>query len=54
VAYCEDCNIAPLAKTGDAAGVAPHAVDPGEAGRLWEYSADLTGVDTIRQARKGM
>jgi protochlorophyllide reductase len=52
--YCEDCDITPLAKSHDAAGVAAHAVDPEEADRLWKYSADLTGVDTMRQAQKGM
>jgi len=49
--YCEDCDIAeptvpgsPLARI---AGVDAHAVDPGDAARLWAYSAQLTGVDAF-------
>ncbi|MGW5263038.1 SDR family NAD(P)-dependent oxidoreductase [Microbispora sp. NPDC004025] len=46
--YCEDCDVAEVA-TGDTAGgrVAPWAVDPGEAARLWDLSAELTGVDAF-------
>jgi len=44
--YCEDCNIAPLAR-GNGHGVAGHAVDPEEAARLWTHSAELTGVDAL-------
>ena len=45
--YLEDCDIAEV-RTGDRApGVAPHAVDPGEAERLWRFSAELTGVDAF-------
>lgn len=45
--YCEDCDVAALAESGDTAsgGVHAHAIDPGEARRLWELSAELTGVD---------
>jgi NAD(P)-dependent dehydrogenase (short-subunit alcohol dehydrogenase family) len=38
--FCADCDVA----ASD--GVAPWAVDPGEAERLWELSAELTGMDT--------
>lgn len=44
--YCEDCNIAPinLAELGRK-GVAPWAVDPDQAQRLWNLSAQWTGLD---------
>ncbi|UMP02477.1 SDR family NAD(P)-dependent oxidoreductase [Amycolatopsis sp. EV170708-02-1] len=43
--YCEDCDIAEIAaEEGEWVGVRPYAIDPGEAERLWEYSAGLTGV----------
>ncbi|RAN79211.1 oxidoreductase [Bacillus sp. SRB_336] len=49
--YCEDCDVArptdassPLARF---AGVDAHAVDPDIAARLWEVSAELTGVDAF-------
>jgi NAD(P)-dependent dehydrogenase (short-subunit alcohol dehydrogenase family) len=45
--YCEDCDIAELATNGTPGGVRPFAVDPGEATRLWAYSARLTGVDAF-------
>lgn len=42
-AYCMDCDIAPVAAAGSAdVGVAPWAIDPDEAQRLWEYSARVT------------
>lgn len=49
--YCEDCDIAEQVP-GDAGrdvrtGVRAYAVDPGEAARLWEVSAELTGVDAF-------
>ena len=47
--YCEDCDVAAL-NTGDLppfVGVRPHAVDPGQAERLWALSARLTGVDAL-------
>ncbi|WP_205738501.1 hypothetical protein [Billgrantia endophytica] len=28
-------------------GVKPHAVDPGQAERLWALSAELTGIDAF-------
>lgn len=44
--YCEDCDIAgPATETG---GVHAHAIDSAEAARLWELSAELTGVDAFR------
>lgn len=44
--YCQDCDIAPMAE-GDGPGVAPYAIDPDEAERLWRYSADLAGIDAF-------
>ncbi|GAA4635382.1 SDR family NAD(P)-dependent oxidoreductase [Actinoallomurus vinaceus] len=46
-AYCQDCDIAEPATTDDMliGGVKPWAVDADEAARLWELSAELTGVD---------
>jgi hypothetical protein len=32
-------------------GVRPYAVDPDEAARLWELSAELTGVDAFAASR---
>lgn len=47
--YCEDCDIAVL--NDDPAnrfvGVASYAVDPAAADRLWQVSAELTGVDAF-------
>jgi NAD(P)-dependent dehydrogenase (short-subunit alcohol dehydrogenase family) len=47
--YCEDCDIAehvgPSPEGGLVPGVRPYATDPGQAARLWELSAQLTGVD---------
>lgn len=49
--YCEDCDIAaevdPDSPMARFAGVNPHAVDPDDAARLWELSAELTGVDAF-------
>lgn len=49
--YCEDCDIAsptqhdaPLARYR---GVDAHAVDPDSARRLWEDSAEMTGVNAF-------
>lgn len=43
--YCVDCDIAPVAEPGSAdSGVAPWALDPDEAQRLWEYSARVTEI----------
>ncbi|MEI5099596.1 oxidoreductase [Streptomyces sp. PmtG] len=46
-AYCQDCDVAGPATTDDMliGGVKPWAVDPRAAARLWEMSAELTGVD---------
>jgi NAD(P)-dependent dehydrogenase (short-subunit alcohol dehydrogenase family) len=48
--YCEDCDIARLAD-GDGSGVAGHALDAAAAERLWDLSAELTGVDVFATAR---
>ncbi|MEU9355436.1 SDR family NAD(P)-dependent oxidoreductase [Streptomyces griseoloalbus] len=46
--YLEDCDIAEPAPDGDErTGVKDWAVDPGQAARLWELSARLTGVDAF-------
>lgn len=56
--YCENCDIAELAQDTDAdtanlggfndlSGVAPHAVDPDQAKRLWTLSEELTGVHLL-------
>ncbi|MFF4648886.1 SDR family NAD(P)-dependent oxidoreductase [Streptomyces sp. NPDC001380] len=46
--YCEDCDIAAPAAEGDTThGVRDYAADPEQAARLWEYSAELTGVDAF-------
>lgn len=45
-AYCQDCGIADPADSEDmlVGGVKPWATDPQAAARLWELSAELTGV----------
>ncbi|MGV9245618.1 SDR family NAD(P)-dependent oxidoreductase [Streptomyces sp. NPDC003710] len=46
--YCEDCDIAaPAPADGGRSGVKDWATDPEQAARLWELSADLTGVDAF-------
>ncbi|GGQ47289.1 NAD(P)-dependent dehydrogenase (short-subunit alcohol dehydrogenase family) [Actinomadura coerulea] len=55
--YCEDCDIAePVpegrvvgrGRAGDpSTGVCSYATDPEQAGRLWELSAELTGVNAF-------
>jgi NAD(P)-dependent dehydrogenase (short-subunit alcohol dehydrogenase family) len=49
--YCEDCEIAELAvpgsPTAEQRGVNEYAVDPDQAARLWDVSAELTGVDAF-------
>jgi NAD(P)-dependent dehydrogenase (short-subunit alcohol dehydrogenase family) len=46
--YLEDCDIAePAAPGQDRAGVKDYAIDPGQAARLWDLSAQLTGVDAF-------
>lgn len=49
--YCEDCDIArptdPESELARFAGVDAHALDPESARRLWELSAELTGVNAF-------
>ncbi|MEV6195586.1 SDR family NAD(P)-dependent oxidoreductase [Streptomyces sp. NPDC051920] len=46
--YCEDCDIAePAPADGTRTGVSAYATDPGQAARLWELSAELTGVNAF-------
>ncbi|MET8028196.1 SDR family NAD(P)-dependent oxidoreductase [Streptomyces avermitilis] len=46
--YCEDCDIAELASAdGERGGVKDWATDPEQAARLWDLSADLTGVNAF-------
>ncbi|MFE2297299.1 SDR family NAD(P)-dependent oxidoreductase [Streptomyces sp. NPDC059445] len=46
--YCEDCDIAePAPADGTRTGVSAYAIDPEQAARLWELSAELTGVNAF-------
>ena len=49
--YCEDCDVAAPTDVGSPSaryrGVDAHAVDPASAARLWQMSAELTGVDAF-------
>ncbi|MET7457140.1 SDR family NAD(P)-dependent oxidoreductase [Streptomyces sp. NPDC005574] len=46
--YLEDCDIAePAPADGERTGVKDWATDPGQAARLWELSAERTGVDAF-------
>jgi len=46
--YLEDCDIAEPAVDGDVSGgVKAWAIDPEQAARLWELSAELTGVNAF-------
>ncbi|MBM9438201.1 SDR family NAD(P)-dependent oxidoreductase [Streptomyces bryophytorum] len=47
--YCEDADIARPALAGDTSwrGVRSYAVDPAQAARLWDLSAQLTGVNAF-------
>ncbi|KPI14859.1 short-chain dehydrogenase/reductase SDR [Actinobacteria bacterium OK074] len=46
--YLEDCDIAgPAPDNGETAGVKDWAIDPEQAARLWELSAELTGVNAF-------
>ncbi len=50
--YCEDCEIAEVTEVTAGedppmVGVREYAIDAAEASRLWEYSAELTGVDAF-------
>jgi NAD(P)-dependent dehydrogenase (short-subunit alcohol dehydrogenase family) len=53
--YCEDCDIAELAPEGAGTEVRTfvrsYAVDPAEAERLWDVSAELTGVNAFAVSR---
>ncbi|GAA1891392.1 SDR family NAD(P)-dependent oxidoreductase [Streptomyces durmitorensis] len=48
-AYCQDCDIAEPATTEDMliGGVKPWATDPDAAARLWQLSADMTGLGDL-------
>jgi NAD(P)-dependent dehydrogenase (short-subunit alcohol dehydrogenase family) len=50
--YCADCDIADVVDSiqPGGGGVMAHAVDPDQAARLWEVSANLTGVDAFARA----
>jgi NAD(P)-dependent dehydrogenase (short-subunit alcohol dehydrogenase family) len=50
--YCADCDIADVVESIEpgGGGVIAHAVDPEQAARLWEVSANLTGVDAFARA----
>ncbi|WP_369230234.1 SDR family NAD(P)-dependent oxidoreductase [Streptomyces sp. R21] len=46
--YCEDCDIAePAPADGQRIGVCDHAIDREQAARLWDLSAELTGVNAF-------
>ncbi|WP_089103403.1 SDR family NAD(P)-dependent oxidoreductase [Streptomyces hyaluromycini] len=45
--YLEDCDIAEPAVAGEPTGVKSWAVDPEQAARLWDLSAELTGVNAF-------
>ncbi|MBW8793731.1 MAG: SDR family NAD(P)-dependent oxidoreductase [Streptomyces sp.] len=45
--YLEDCDIAEPAVEGEPTGVKAWAVDPEQAARLWDLSAELTGVNAF-------
>ncbi|NYE94133.1 NAD(P)-dependent dehydrogenase (short-subunit alcohol dehydrogenase family) [Psychromicrobium silvestre] len=47
--YCQDCDVAEPAVDSNPAigGVKPWAVDPEEARKLWDLSAELTGVNAF-------
>jgi NAD(P)-dependent dehydrogenase (short-subunit alcohol dehydrogenase family) len=46
--YCEDCDIAAVNDDpAGTSGVRTHAVDPDQARRLWDLSAQLTGVNAL-------
>ncbi|TMR22829.1 SDR family NAD(P)-dependent oxidoreductase [Nonomuraea turkmeniaca] len=50
--YCEDCEIAELITDEEPGpGVRSYAVDPDEAARLWQLSAELTGVNAFAPTR---
>ena len=42
--YCEDCEVAAIAKEAGRGGVRPYAIDPATAEELWKRSEAWTGV----------
>jgi NAD(P)-dependent dehydrogenase (short-subunit alcohol dehydrogenase family) len=52
--YCEDCDIAAIAVPGtpeaETKGINAYAIDPETASRLWDVSAELTGVNAFATA----
>jgi NAD(P)-dependent dehydrogenase (short-subunit alcohol dehydrogenase family) len=50
--YCSDCDIADIVENIEpgGGGVMAHAVDREAAARLWDVSAELTGVDAFAKA----
>ncbi len=52
--YCEDCDVAEPVPADSASmrGVRTYAVDPAQAERLWEVSAELTGVNAFGTLRR--
>ena len=53
--YCEDCDIAGRtedlsAEDAELRGVDAHAIDPDDAARLWDVSAEYTGVNAFASA----
>ena len=52
--YCEDCDVAETVPADSARmrGVRTYAVDPAQAERLWEVSAELTGVNAFGAVRR--
>jgi hypothetical protein len=47
--YCEDCDVSALntETPGPLSGIRAYAVDPEQAKKLWEVSAEMTGVDAF-------
>lgn len=47
--YCEDCNIIGMATEYEEpfVGACSYALDPDEAGKLWKYSAEVTGINAF-------
>ncbi|WP_086769703.1 SDR family NAD(P)-dependent oxidoreductase [Streptomyces bobili] len=45
--YLEDCDVAEPALADGETGVKDWAIDPEQAARLWEFSAELTGVNAF-------
>lgn len=49
--YCEDCNVAVRDDSSEPTdtGVRSYAIDPEQAARLWQLSAELTGINAFAQ-----